>query len=48
LPIGAEIRGKNFREDASAKNALKVWLNDLWTDKERYIAGRTTDISAAK
>ncbi len=48
LPIGAEIRGKNFREDASAKNALKVWLNDLWTEKERYIAGRTTDISAAK
>ena len=41
LPIGAEVRGKNFREDATAKNALKRWLDDLWTEKEQYIAIRT-------
>jgi len=38
LPIGAEVRGKNFREDAAAKNALKEWLTDLWEEKEAYIA----------
>ncbi len=41
LPIGAEVRGKNFREDAGAKKALRTWLNDLWTEKEQYIASRT-------
>ena len=37
LPIGTEVRGKNFREDKLAKSALKKWLNDLWTDKEEFI-----------
>ena len=41
LPIGVEVCGKNFREDAVAKKALKTWLNDLWTEKEQYIASRT-------
>ena len=45
LPIGAEVRGRNFREDAVAKNALKTWMNDLWTEKEQYIAKRTNNKS---
>ena len=40
LPIGAEVRGKNFREDAAAKSALKDWLNELWEEKEAYITIR--------
>jgi 1-acyl-sn-glycerol-3-phosphate acyltransferase len=41
LPIGDEVRGKNFREDAAAKNALKSWLNELWLEKDQYIETRT-------
>jgi 1-acyl-sn-glycerol-3-phosphate acyltransferase len=37
LPIGEEVRGKNFREDTKAKNALKTWLSDLWVEKEETI-----------
>jgi 1-acyl-sn-glycerol-3-phosphate acyltransferase len=37
LPIGEDVRGKDFRGDAEAKAALKTWLNDLWTEKEQYI-----------
>lgn len=40
LPIGAEVRGKNFRQDSVAKAALKTWLNDLWFEKEQYIESR--------
>ena len=43
LPIGEEVRGKDFRGDAVAKNALKTWLNDLWSEKEQYIATRTNN-----
>ena len=43
LPIGAEVRGKNFREDAAAKNALKEWLNELWEEKEAYITIRANE-----
>lgn len=38
LPIPEEIRGKNFREDSLAKNALKTWLADLWAEKEQTIS----------
>jgi len=41
LPIGAEVRGKNFRTDGAAKNALITWLNDLWAEKEQYITAQT-------
>ena len=41
LPIAAEVRGKNFREDVKAKAALKTWLNDLWAEKENYIETQT-------
>ncbi len=41
LPIGAEVRGKNFREDSEAKNALKAWLSEIWAEKEQYIASRS-------
>jgi len=37
LPIGTEVRGKNFRTDGIAKNALIAWLNELWAEKEQYI-----------
>lgn len=40
LPIGDEVRGKNFREDSAAKNALKIWLSEIWTEKEQYIESR--------
>ena len=40
LPIGEEVRGKNFREDAQAKNALKTWLGEIWAEKEQYIASK--------
>jgi len=43
LPIGAEVRGKNFREDTTSKNALKSWLNELWEEKEAYIALRSKE-----
>ena len=42
LDIGQEVRGKNFREDTEAKNALKIWLNDLWVEKEEYINNQIT------
>jgi len=42
LPIGEEVRGKNFREDTEAKNALKTWLNDIWTEKDQYISTQIT------
>jgi 1-acyl-sn-glycerol-3-phosphate acyltransferase len=37
LPIGPEIRGKDFREDPPAKAALVSWLNDIWNGKDDYI-----------
>lgn len=37
LPIAADVRGKNFREDPVAKTALVSWLNEIWTEKEQYI-----------
>jgi len=40
LPIGEDVRGKDFRGDAEAKTALKTWLNGLWTEKEQYIERR--------
>jgi len=40
LPIGEEVRGRNFREDTQAKNALKVWLGEIWAEKEQYIASK--------
>jgi 1-acyl-sn-glycerol-3-phosphate acyltransferase len=40
LPIGEEVRGKNFREDTQAKNAIKVWLGEIWAEKEQYIASK--------
>ena len=43
LPIGAEVRGKNFREDAAAKKALKDWLSELWEEKEAYITMRANE-----
>jgi len=43
LTIGEEIRGKNFRQDAKAKNALNTWLHDLWMEKEQYITRQLTE-----
>ena len=43
LPIGEEARGKDFREDSEAKNALKSWLNDIWVEKELYITNKITE-----
>jgi len=40
LPIGPEMRGKNFREDSAAKNAMKTWMNELWTEKDQYITSK--------
>jgi 1-acyl-sn-glycerol-3-phosphate acyltransferase len=37
-PIDAELRGRDFREDGSAKGHLKSWLNGIWEEKERLIA----------
>jgi len=45
LPIGAEVRGKNFRTDSAAKNALISWLNTLWVEKDQYIAAQTNPTS---
>jgi len=36
-PIGDDIRGRDFREDAMAKTQLKKWLNDIWEEKESFI-----------
>jgi 1-acyl-sn-glycerol-3-phosphate acyltransferase len=35
--IPDNIRGKNFREDAEAKAALRVWMRDIWTEKDAVI-----------
>ena len=40
-PIGEEIRGRNFRQDSVAKGRLISWLNDIWEEKEEYIAKAT-------
>jgi len=37
LPIGADVRGKNFREDPQAKAALVSWLTGIWQEKDQYI-----------
>lgn len=37
LPIGADVRGKNFRDDGTAKGALKSWLNTIWSEKDQFI-----------
>ena len=36
-PIGDELRGQNFREDAIAKTHLKNWLNRIWEEKDALI-----------
>jgi hypothetical protein len=40
LPIGEDVRGKNFRGDVVAKSALKAWLGEIWAEKEQYIASK--------
>jgi len=40
-PIGEEIRGRNFRQDSVAKGQLISWLNNIWKEKEEYIAKAT-------
>ena len=36
-PIENDLRGRNFREDATAKSLLKSWLNGIWEEKEALI-----------
>ena len=36
-PVDEAVRGRNFREDGTAKKALKAWLDNMWEDKEAYI-----------
>ena len=38
LHIDASLRGKNFREDAEAKNNLTTWLHEIWTEKDHLIS----------
>lgn len=42
-PIGEGIRGRNFREDSTAKHRLKTWLDGIWQEKEAYIARNLAD-----
>jgi len=44
LPIDAELRGRNFREQARAKKALIDWLHGIWMDKDQFIS-RTFETS---
>lgn len=37
-PIPDGLRGRNFREDSSARNELKNWLQGIWDEKEEYLA----------
>jgi len=37
-PIGDDIRGRDFRQDSSAKTKLKEWLSSIWEEKECRIA----------
>ncbi len=36
-PVDEAVRGRNFRQDSTAKKALKAWLDNMWDDKEAYI-----------
>jgi 1-acyl-sn-glycerol-3-phosphate acyltransferase len=45
-PITENLRGRNFREDNVAKNDLKIWLNLIWDEKERYITQKLQSESA--
>ena len=35
--IPDDIRGRNFREDAEAKAALRTWMRDIWSEKDSTI-----------
>jgi 1-acyl-sn-glycerol-3-phosphate acyltransferase len=37
-PIDGAVRGLDFRANKDARAKLKVWLNDIWEEKDRYIA----------
>ncbi len=36
-PIGANLRGRDFRDDPTAKGELKTWLGGIWEEKEQLI-----------
>lgn len=36
-PIPDAVRGKDFREDSAAKAALRLWMRDIWTEKNSDI-----------
>ena len=38
-PIDDKLRGSDFRGDGISKGHLKSWLNGIWEEKERLIAG---------
>jgi 1-acyl-sn-glycerol-3-phosphate acyltransferase len=44
-PIGEELRGRNFREDAVAKRELIDWLKGIWDEKEIYISQQLQNVS---
>ena len=38
LPIPGGLRGVNFKEDTEARAGLKTWVNDIWAEKDAFIA----------
>jgi 1-acyl-sn-glycerol-3-phosphate acyltransferase len=49
-PISAGLRGKNFRQDALAKNSLREWLSDIFEAKDKILAvagGQVANSAAA-
>lgn len=45
LPIPDEVRGKDFRQNAPAKAALRQWMEKIWLEKDKLLIDRETTMS---
>jgi hypothetical protein len=37
LEIPDNLLGRNYEEDAEFREELKLWIENLWLDKDKYI-----------
>ena len=37
LEIPSNLLGRNYEEDSEFREELKLWIENLWLDKDKYI-----------
>ena len=37
IDLPEDIKGKDYLDDSSYRSKLKVWIHELWREKEKYL-----------